>query len=155
MKKKMCIRDSVDLALRDAPVRHRREHGGNVVLVVTRDEHIVSCEHRQHRGLAVRVLLHRVHREVVRDHDAVEAQRLPQYLMHGGGEGRRQRSVHALRHVVAHEHERRARFHARPERQEVALLERLIRPLVDGDARVRVGVVPIAGDCLLYTSRCV
>ena len=57
---------------------------GMSLLIVARDEHIVSCEHRQHRGLAVRVLLHRVHREVVRDDNAIKAQRLPQHLMHGG-----------------------------------------------------------------------
>ncbi len=64
----------VDVALRDAPVRHRREDGGNVVLVVACDEHIIAREHRQHRGLAVRVLLHRVHRQIVRDHDAAKFQ---------------------------------------------------------------------------------
>ena len=68
--------------------------------------------------------------------------------MHGGGEGRRQRSVHALHHVVAHEHERRARRNARLKGQKIALLKGLIGPLVDGDARVRVGVVPVAGEVL-------
>ena len=68
--------------------------------------------------------------------------------MHGGGEGRRQRSVHALRHVVAHEHERRARSDAGFKGDEVGLFKRGVRARVERDARVRVGVVAVAGEVL-------
>lgn len=139
----------VDLPLVDLAALHGSDHLRDLFLIVGRHDHVVARAQREHGGAAIlRVGFDRVHRKIVRHDEPVKAERAAQHLVHlrrkGGGQG----IVHAVDDVVAHKDEGRALRDARGKGQKVGGFKGFIRPLVHSDARVGVGIVPVAGEVL-------
>ena len=139
----------VNIAFGDLAGLDGGDHLRDLRLIVGGHDHVVARLNGQHGGAAVlRVGFDGIHREIVRHDDAGEAERVAQQRVDLRRKGRGIRAVHALDDVVAHEHERRARGDAGFKGDEVGLFKRSVRARVERDARVRVGVVAVAGEVL-------